>query len=114
MHQFSPPVERPYGQHVLNALVVVCEHRVGYVGLHVGLHEVEQRMKRTVCVPERQGGEVGEAFGLVDALVEAAIVAVGVLEDEGVEECVVNRCVEGLFLLLVALHFKFGKLFVPC
>ena len=91
---FVGPVA-PDRQGLVHALFAVRQHGEDGVAVVFGLKEVEPRMQSAVGVPERKDGEVGEAFGAVHVSVEAAVLAVYVLEDMRCNQAVVKRGVEG-------------------
>ena len=94
-------VERPVGEHVFGALVVVGEHRIGYVGLEGPVHQVHQRLEGPERIPEGECCHVGEAFGIADGTVVLAETAVEVLEHERVLHGAVDAGVESLSQHLV-------------
>ena len=84
----------PHRQEVMNALLLVSNHRLYHIGVATGLEQSEQRMFCTVGVPKREDGIVGEAIGLMYVSVESAILAVYIHVDRGVDHGVVERGVK--------------------
>ena len=107
-------IERPDGQHALDTLTVVCQHGIGDISLHVALYQVEERMESTVGIPQRKCGQIRETRSLVYVLVQTAIAAIYVLKDKRMQESMIHRGIESLFLLVSSLDFKFAQLRIPC
>ncbi len=104
---------RPYGQGAVDALLAVLQHALHHVGVALGLQQVEERMQGTVGVPEREHRVVGEAFGLVDVVVETTVLAVDIHIDGGVDHGMVERGVEHGFLVVGTLGLDDGELTAP-
>ncbi|MNV25616.1 hypothetical protein D3C71_1167180 [compost metagenome] len=85
-------VERPHRQHAVGAVVLVGEQRIDEVAVALlRLHQGQQRMQRTVGVPQRESGIVGVALGAMDGVVRAAVVAIAVHEHGRPKQAVVQR-----------------------
>ena len=67
---------RPHGQQSVDALLAVFQHGLHHIGVALRLQHVEERMQGAVGVPKREHGIVGKALGLVDIVVEAAVLAI--------------------------------------
>ncbi len=80
---------RPDRQHMVNALVIMRQHRVYHIRGTFLLQDGEQRMECPVGVPEREGCIVGEIAGCVDILIQSPLVSVGIHIDCGREESMV-------------------------
>ncbi len=83
----------------MDTLFAVGQHGKHRVAVVFGLKKIEPGMQGTVGVPKRKDGEVGEALGAVHVSVEAAVLTVYVLEDMRCNQAVVERGVEGGFIL---------------
>ena len=103
----------PYGEQSVNTLLAVLEHRLYHVGIALRVQHVEERMQGPVGVPKREHGVVGEAFGLVDVVVEAAILSVHVHVDGGIDHRVIQRSVEHRLLVFGSISLNDSEFLVP-
>ena len=108
-------VEGPDWQHVLCALVVMLQHRVGKICLQRLVNQVQKRMEGPVSVPKREGRIVCKAICRGDVSVMGTEAAVNILEQEGMQGGAVNACVEGFLVFLAAFRGQFvaGQLCLP-
>ena len=106
-------IERPDREHLLYALIIMRQHRVGDIGVYILMHKVEPGMQGTVGVPQRQGCIVRETFSLFDVLVQPSETAVGILEKERVQGGVIGGRVECFFRLLVGCDPVFLQFLLP-
>ena len=102
-------LQRPDRQQMIDALVVMGQHRVDHVGVALGLNQGEQRMLGAIGVPERKDRVVGEALGAMDVLVEAAILPGHVLVEVRRRKGMVHGRVEGLLVLLRAFDLDLAE-----
>ena len=104
--------QRPDGQFPL--LVVDAQHGVHHIGNQLWLDDGEQRMQRTVGIPQREGRIVGPAVGLVNLVVVSAEFPVHVGIQRWGDEHVVQAGIENLLTPLVtALHVDARQHLVP-
>ena len=80
MHQVSLPASDQTGMRVLVELPIVRQHAADEVVDALRLDDRQQRMLGAEGVPQRERAVVLEAFGRVDLVIEAAVAAVGVVE----------------------------------
>ena len=104
---------RPYRQCVVDALLVVLQHRFDHVGVAFAVDDVVEGHQGAVRIPQREDGVIGKAFGLVDVLVEAAVLAVHVHVNRRVDQCVVKRRIEHRQLVVAAFGFDDVQLLGP-
>ena len=74
----------------MDALLAMLEHGLHHVGVALGLQHIEQGMEGTIGVPKREDGVVGEAFGLMDVMVDAAVLSVHIHIDGGIDHGVIE------------------------
>ena len=101
----------PYRQTAL--LLVDIEEGLGEVALHLGEGNRHERMSRTVCIPKRERGIIGEVC-LMHLAVGAAILAVYVVELRARGHKMIHRGVENALLCaVVGLYLDAGEFAVP-
>ena len=80
----------PDWQGVMNALLIVFQHRLGDVRIYLPVDDVEERMEGAIRVPYGEDRVIGETFRLMDIMVQAAILPVHVRINTGVDHRVIQ------------------------
>ena len=106
-------VERPDRKHLLHTLVIMSQHRIRNVRIHLLLNQVKPRVQSPIRIPKGKHRIVREAFRLFYVLVQATELSVRILKDKRMQGCMIGGSIKRFLCLSVSSQRIFSEFLFP-
>ena len=97
----------------MDTLLLMLYHRLHHIGILPGSNQIQERMFRSVGIPQGEDGIIRKALRLVDVVVQATVFPIDIHIDRRINHRVIERGVEHGLLVFCPFDLEAIQFAVP-